>query len=301
MSFWFKNLLVYRLESEWTLSPGGLEAELARHPLQACSALSLQSNGWVNATPEGAMVGNTDHHLLIALGIEKKLLPGSVVKSLTEDKVAEFERSRGFKPGRKAIAQLKEQATTELLPRAFVQRRAMRAWIDPDGRRLIVDSASATRAEILVEELRRALVELPVSLPQTESSPAVRFTEWLSSGRAPAPFSLEDECELTGSDASKPVVRYVRHPLEPDKLRRHFDAGMRTTRLALSWNGRLSFVIDEKFQIKRLRYLDIQEDSDAAAGANVPFEAEFALMASEVGAMLADLEVALGWAPARTL
>lgn len=297
MALWFKNLLYYRLDQEWTLPPGGLEAHLAQRPLQPCTAMSLQSNGWVPPLEDGALVRDFERHLLVALGMEQKLLPGSVVNDLAREKAAAFERSRGFKPGRKMMRDFKEQATSELLPRAFARRRQALAWIDPVARRLVVEGSSPARAEIVVEELRAAIGELPVALPETDPSARVTLTAWLAGGRAPAPFTIEDECELTGSAQTKPVVRYLRHALDQPHIERHLQAGMQVSRLALSWNARISFVVNDKLQLRRVRFLDMAE-----AGAEEParadaFEVAFALMSGELGALLSDLEQALRVGP----
>ena len=74
----FKNLQIYRLAAGWAMSPGGLEEELAKQPLQACSGINLQSSGWVPPR-EAMLVESYQKHLLIALGVEQKLLPSSVV------------------------------------------------------------------------------------------------------------------------------------------------------------------------------------------------------------------------------
>lgn len=297
MALWFKNLVCYQLDRAWTLTPGALEALLAQRPLKPCSAMSLQSNGWIAPIEDGGLVRDLERHLLIALGMEQKLLPSSVVNDEAKLKAQEFERSRGFKPGRKMMKDLKDQAAIELMPRAFARRREVRAWIDPAANRLVVDTASIAQAEILVEELRAALGELAVSIPNADPSPAVTLTQWLTTGAAPSPFMLEDECELTGNDQSKSVVRYLRHPLDNPQIQRHLEAGMHVTRLGLSWNSRISFVLNDKLQLRRLRFLEMEEADDAGSAQADAFEAEFALMSGQLSAMLRDLDRVLGIQP----
>ena len=74
----FKNLQIYRLAAGWAMSPGSLEEELAKRPLWACSGINLQSKGWV-APREAPLVESYQKQLMIALGVEQKLLPSSVV------------------------------------------------------------------------------------------------------------------------------------------------------------------------------------------------------------------------------
>lgn len=296
---WFKNLHIFTLERDWTLAPGALEQVLARQPLQPCPTLSLHSHGWVAPSNTPALVQGLERHLLIALGSEEKLLPAAVINDAAAEHAAEWERSRGMKPGRKLLREFKDRATAELLPRAFVRRRSTLAWIDPGNRRIVVDTASPARAELLTELLRENLGGLALSLPEAKHAPAETMTSWLRTGTAPGRFSLGEECELSGSDGSKPTVRYLRHPLLAKQLRSHFDAGFRASRLALLWNNRISLLVDDKLQIKRVRFLDLEETGHQPSELSPEqrFEAEFALMTGDYALMLDDLQEVFGIKP----
>jgi recombination associated protein RdgC len=64
----------------------------------------------------------------------------------------------------------------------------------------------------------------------------------------------------------------------------------------MTWNDRVSFVLTEQLQIKRLAFLDvIKEESTALADhADEVFDAEFTLMTGELAKLLKDLLNALG-------
>jgi recombination associated protein RdgC len=297
---WFKNLQLFNLDHPWSRTPGSLEERLARHPLAPCPALSLQSKGWVGPGESPALVQSLDRHMLIALGVEQKLLPAAVVNDAAKLKAEDWERQRGFKPGRKLMREFKDRAAAELLPRAFVRRRSTRAWIDPQAGRIVVDSGSPAAAELLVESLRDSVDELAVSLPQSGEAPGAILTAWLAAGRAPGNFELGEECELTGGGDTKAVVRYLRHPLQIAQIKRHLDEGFRVSRLALTWNGRVSLIVNDKLQLKRLNFLDIDENSEAAQelGPEQKFEADFALMTGEYGVLLDELLPLFGAATA---
>ena len=325
MPVWFKNLQLYRLDKEWTLPAGELEEKLAARPLLPCSAMSLESRGWVSPRGDEQLVYGVEKHLMLALGTEQKLLPSSVVNDAVKQRAAEFEKEKGFKPGRKQLRDFKDIVSAELLPRAFSRRnttrapliadlvhqplapgrpalkgqrrvKLVRASVDPVAQRIVVDSSSPTRAEQLIEHLRDTLGELSVSLPQTEISPGQRLTEWLTARAAPGHFDLGEECELTGTDAAKSVVRYLRHSLDAEQIRRHLDEGLKASRLALTWNGRLGLVVSDKLQIKRVKFLEMDEVEEGAAGVDPEraFEAEFLLMAGQCGPMLDELLTSFG-------
>ncbi|MDT0496241.1 recombination-associated protein RdgC [Algiphilus sp. W345] len=293
---WFKNLTLFDLEDEWTLPPAQLEERLAKHPLQPCAAMALESLGWLSPRDNGALVEHQEKHFLITLGHEQKLLPSSVINDVAKEKAEEFEAARGFKPGRKQMRDFKERATVELLPRAFARRRKVHAWVDTGNKRIVVDASSLARAEIVIEQLRDALGHLAVVPPYVDPSPRSTLTQWLEAGRAPQPFALGDECELTTTDNEKSVVRYLRHSLDSEQIQRHLKEGMSVSRLGLQWRDRLSLVVDEKLQLKRVAFLEVDEtaEADNELDADQQFEADFAVMTGELSQLLNDLFVAFG-------
>lgn len=286
-----RNLILYRLPAGWSMTAAALEEKLTPRPLAPCTGLSLQSRGWVAPGPTEALVYSQEQHLLIAMGIEQKLLPAAVVRQTTDAAAVQYERLKGFKPGRKMMRELKDQVTAELLPRAFVRQRKLHAWIDMARGWLVVGSSSPGRAEELVELLRDSLGELAVNLVETDHAPSATLTAWLASGNPPSPFALDDDAELKGSDSSRPTVRYTRHPLEGEtSLARHIQDGKFATRLALTWNERLALVVTERLQILRVKFLAVRDgDDQIAQSPEEQFDADFALMAGELGELIADL------------
>ncbi|PPE75503.1 recombination-associated protein RdgC [Solimonas fluminis] len=293
---WFKNLQVYRLPPGWAMSPGELEEELARQPLTPCMGQNLQSRGWVAPQGEVPLVRSMERQLMIALGTEQKLLPGSVVRQHADERAAQIEQVKGYKPGKKMMREIKDQVIMELLPRAFVRRRSLRAWIDPTGGWLVVDASAPAKAEELVEMLRNTLNgELAVTLLEPAQAPSALMTGWLSSREAPGRFELGDECELCGTDESKPTVRYVRHGLEGEDIRRHITEGKFATKLGLTWNDKVSFVLTEKLQIKKVKFLAVREtENETSDHPEEQFDIDFALMSGELSLLLKDLAEAVG-------
>lgn len=122
------------------------------------------------------------------------------------------------------------------------------------------------------------------------------MTQWLASGEAPYGFTVDQEAVLQSSNDSKASVRYVRHTLEPDDIRRHIAAGKQCIRLALTWSDRVSFVLTENLILKRIAPLDVLTESADSTARNDDerFDSDFALMTGELNNMLVDLVAALG-------
>jgi recombination associated protein RdgC len=288
---WFKNLTVYRLPPDWSWSAAGLEEALARRPLQPCSPLEMRSMGWVAPATDERLLHTVGEHHLVALGVDQKLLPASVVRQEAERRARAQANTQGFPVGRRQLRALKMQVLEELRARALTRRRMTRAWIDPRGGWLVVDSASDRRAEELLETLRDTLGSLAVQKVDTERSPSACMASWLLESDAAGAFSIEQDLELQSAEPAKSTVRYRRHPLDGKDVRAHLTGGKRPTQLGLTWSGRISFILTEKLQIKRIEFLEVapergdEEEIDPVE----QFDLDFAVMAGELAKLISEL------------
>ncbi len=297
---WFKNLQIYRLSDEWHWDNASIAEKLAQGSFRSCGTMDMQSRGWIPPRGnDGELLVSINRQWLFALGIEQKLLPGSVIRQYTQARIDELETQQGYKVGRSQARDLREQITAELLPRAFVNRRIVYVWVDPINRWLVVDAASPVKAEEVLEHLKLSLGDLPLKLLRTKLAPGTAMTGWLAENQAPGAFMIDRDCELRASGEEKAVVRYVRHPLDDkdigNEISRHISIGKAVTRLALTWRDKISFVLTEQLQVKRVAFLDIlkeQAEQQADNGDDL-FEADFALMSGELAPMLSELVAAL--------
>lgn len=293
---WFKNLQIYRLRN-CTIAASQLEEALAMHALQGCGSMDMQSRGWIAPRKDGdALVHALNGQMLVALGVEQKLLPASVINQYAQARADEIEEESGTRPGRKQMREIRERVAEELMPRAFTRRRTTHAWIDPVGGWFVVDAANAAKADELIEALLKSVPDLSLALVKTQASPSSAMTGWLAAGEAPGGFTIDRDCELRAPGEEKSTVRYVRHPLESEQIRNHIEAGKQVTRLAMTWGDRISFVLHENLQVKRLAFLDIlkEQSEQNAETAAEQFDADFAIMAGELARFLPDLVEALG-------
>jgi recombination associated protein RdgC len=291
----FKNLMVYRLAPDWSATPAQAEAALQQAAFVECGATQARSAGWVppRDTAHGPLLEIVDGQWLMALTVEYKVLPGAVLRRHAEAMAARIEQASGRKPGKKQMRELKDQAQLDLLPQAFTKRATLRVWIAPAERRLMIDAGSAAKADEVLSQLGQSLAGLGAMQIHTALSPAAAMADWLVSGEPPAGFSVDRDCELKAADGEKPVVRYARHALDIAEVRGHIQAGKQPTRLALSWNGRVSFVLTETMQIKRLAFLGGVFEG-RPANQDEAFDADAAIATGELAALIGDLVDALG-------
>jgi recombination associated protein RdgC len=298
---WFKNIYLYRLENDFTLSPEELHDALLKKAFTPCAATQRESLGWVSPLGKNSemLTHAANGYILLTMARQERLLPASVIREEMEEKVAEIEAKEDRKVSRKEKKEMRENLEFELLPRAFTRTQKIDAWISPRHQGagwLVVNTPSAPRAEALSELLRKTLGSLPLALPETEVVPTVAMSKWLKDGVLPVPFELALECELKSEGDEKSVVAFRKHELLTDEVQANLDAGKVVSRLGMVWDNKISFLLTEDLQIRKLRFLDVLEeqlqDSDPQTHEE-HLDIEFALMTGEVSAMLGDLFKAL--------
>ena len=283
---WFKNLILYRLKT-WNVNAEILEQGLTKLALQPCSGLDMQTRGWVPPKADTeALVHSFGPQMLISLGVEKKLLPATVINQFAKAKAADIEEQQGYKPGRKQMKEIKEQVTDDLLPRAFAIRRKSYAWIDPVGGWMVVDAASTAKAEEIMEMLHKAVDGIAFAPVMTQTSPVAAMTGWLSGNPLPANFTIDQDCELRSRGESGATVRYVRHSLDEEEVMKHIRGGKEATRLGLTWADRISFVLQENLQLKRIAPLDLLKEQAGEQEQDDSFDTDFVIMSGELRKMI---------------
>ena len=293
----FKSLILYRIGAEMPASADALEADLERAQFAPCAPTEPLSAGFVapRGHAHGALVEVVDGQWIIRLQTEQRLLPPSVIADRVEELCAHIEDQTGRKPGKKALKDLKEQATHELLPQAFTRRRSMLCWIDPETKLLAVDAASGGRADEFASLLIKTIsVPMNLHLMQSAETPSACMAAWLMDGEPPADFNIDRESELKSEDESKSVVRYQRHALDIDEVRQHLQAGKRPTRLAMTWRDRVSFLLTDELQLRKINFLDLCFEGRATPEKDDAFDADVALATGELRELIPALIEALG-------
>ncbi|GAB4211892.1 MAG: recombination-associated protein RdgC [Rhodoferax sp.] len=291
----FKNLILYRLAQRCTADLAELDQRLQAQRFLPGGASQEKSLGWVEPRGQahGPLVESVAGQWIFRLKLESRTVPAAVVQREADARAAQIEASTGRRPGRKELRDIKDDVRMQLLPQAFAKESRLRIWLDPQTRWLVLDVSSQTLADEAMALLLQALPDVAPALIHTQTSPATAMAEWLTSQEPPAGFSIDRECELKAADESKAVVRYARHRLDIDEVQQHIREGKMPTRLALTWDDRVSFVLTEGLQIKKLTFLDgVFEDGSRPKSDD--FDADVALSTGELQRLLPDLLAALG-------
>lgn len=299
---WFKNLTLFRITPPFEFDPASLLARMEAHVFQPCAAGDAFREGWT--APLGSIDAPLLHasqgFLMMTLRREEKVIPGGALRERVAKRVAELEAVELRPLNRKAREALREEVLNEMLTLAFTQSRRTSAFIDPRSGLLFVDTASSRRAEDLIAHLRKTLDGFPVRPLVLNERPAHVMTRWLLEGNLPLDLSFDTACELKSPDLEGATVKVARQDLSAPEMTHHLEAGKEVSRLALVFEERLGFVLDEALVLRRLRFLETPEmkigshSEDPAA----QFDAEFVLMALELTRLVPHLTTWFGGEPA---
>lgn len=292
----FSAATLYRMVCGVPLQQSVLEESLSKSPFTPTGPTEQHRSGWVppRGIEHGPLVESIGGHLFVRLRTEVRRVPGHAVKRRADEIAEQIEQQTGRKPGKKQFKELKEQALLELLPMAITSQFDTMAWIDQKAKVLVVDSVTPGKVDDFVTHLVKELDgEASLGLLNTQMSPAAAMSHWLGTGEAPYQFSIDRDCIMKSPDEMKSVVRYSRHALDTDEVKRHIQAGKVATHLALTWRDRVSFILTEAGHLKKLAFLDVVFDAKAT-GEQEAFDADCAILSGEMGQLIPDLLEALG-------
>jgi recombination associated protein RdgC len=297
----FKNVILYKIAPQWAPEATKIEEALQAGHFVECGASQEKSVGWIEPRGEahGPLLEVVAQQWILKLMVETRALPASVVNRKAQERVAQIEAATGRKPGKKETRDIKDDLRLELLPMAFTKQSSVLIWINRQDEYLLIDAASQARADEVVTLLVQILPGLALTLVNTKLSPSAAMADWLVTQEAPAGFSVDRECELKAADESKAVVRYARHRLDTDEVKQHIEGGKMPTRLALTWAERVSFVLTQDLQLKKLAFLEVVFEG-ASTGKDDGFDGDVAIATGELVKLLPDVLEALGGEAALT-
>ncbi|WP_101757651.1 recombination-associated protein RdgC [Oceanicoccus sp. KOV_DT_Chl] len=296
---WFKNLQVYRFTKPFDLSADALAGQLEPKAFQPCGSQDVSRYGWVPplGQPDAEYVHVTSGYIMICAKKQDKVLPAAVVNEALAERVATIQNQEGRGVGRKERQTLKEDITFELLPRAFARSSLQFAYISPHEGLLVVNSASAKRAEELISFLRDSIGSVPVIPLTANNVPQHTMTAWLNAGQIPAQFELGHECELRDPSDEGGVIRCKHQDLSSAEINSHLKSGMYVSKLGLCWKGGISFLLDDQLAIKRLSFDDLIQEKAAQVetqDAADQFDVDFSIMSLELKGLIAAITDAFG-------
>lgn len=281
---WFKNLIIYDFQQAFSLSLDNLQTRLDNVSFRPCGDYEWASMGWIPPVPQESesLVYAANECFMFCARKQEKILPPAVIRDFVADKIAQIEAEEHRKVNKREKNNIKEQITMDLLPRAFPRNSELAAYLDMKNQWLVIDTASRKKAEEFVSLLRKTLGSLPVTPPHTLKSPATVMTNWLDAQELPQDFEFGEDCKLVAEEGESVTCKQL--DLTSSEVIQHVKTGKLVQNLALHWQEKIEFILDEELIIKRLKFSDIVEerlDEDSSG--------DFSIMTLEIANFLPKL------------
>jgi len=267
-SKWFKNLQIYCFRQPVTLTVASLQEKLSQSPFHPAGQLEWSSMGWVPPSEESdALVFPVSHTLFFTARRQDKILPSSVIRDFVQERIEHIESEQLRKVGKREKNEIKDQIIAELLPRALPRNSEITAYIDTKNGWLIVNTSSRKKAEDVISLLRMDVGDLSLILPELNTSPMRSMTQWLTTRDLPSQFELGEDCKLIADEGESVTCKQL--DLLSKEVTEHLNAGKLVQYLALQWQNKLAFVLDDEFSVRRVEFLEINEESTDDMYANL--------------------------------
>lgn len=294
-----KNARIYRLSATLPVTAETLEQALSEFkitPLCAQEAVKTGFSQPLHASIKPLVTELLNGVLVVAVKRIEKILPAAVIAEEMQPKVDALEQEKGRPLTRKEKQELKEELQQSLLPRAFSRSTITRAYIDMAGNQIIVDTASANKAEDVLALLRKAIGSLP-ALPWLDNHKLnSQLQLWVQSKALPLEFNLGDAAQFKAPDEEGAKARFDNHLLTADEVQSHLQDKL-VTKLQLSKPDVCTFTITDDGAITGIKWheaLTSQNDEMGYEDLQARIEADMYLLTTELRRVLAAIQGVIG-------
>uniref|UniRef100_UPI004047BECB recombination-associated protein RdgC n=1 Tax=Rheinheimera sp. TaxID=1869214 RepID=UPI004047BECB len=282
-----KNARIYRLSSPLPVTAESLEQALAEFKARPLSAQEFTHTGFcqpLHSSIKPLVTQLLNGVLVVAVKTTQKILPAAVIAEEMQPLVTAAEQEKGRPLSRKEKQQLKEEIQLSLLPRAFSRSSVTRAYIDMAGNQIIVDTASASKAEDVLALLRKAIGTLP-ALPWLDNHKLnSQLQLWLQNKSLPAEFTLGHNAQLKAPDEEGAKAAFKDHLLTHDEVQAHLQDKL-VTQLQLSKAEVCTFTMRDDGAITGIKWGDVITSTNDEMGyedLQAIMEADLCLLTSEL-------------------
>lgn len=287
-----KNATIYKISP---FAFDDLEHALSTLVFAPTGPTQEKAMGWVPPRGEehGALVESNSGALVFQLKVETRKVPAATLADELAKACKHIEATTGRKPGKKEKRDLKEEVVLGLLPKAFPVQKTVLCIAD--GNRLFLGTTSTALADDVLTALVRCGDDASTEPLHTAMSPTTAMARWLAEQEAPTGFEIGRACELKAADESSAKVRYTNHPLLTEEVQTHIVQGKYPTSLALTFDDRISFVLTDGMQLKKIDFADEVMAQSKENGLNPgDFDGSMVIAIGELRALMPDLLAALG-------
>jgi recombination associated protein RdgC len=288
---WLKAITCLNLTDFPNMSAEQLAEKLEAQRFVPCTSLERERHGFTPAFEQESLVRKVKDVFWLQIMSEVKPVPGSVVKRLLRERITKIEQDEGRKVGRKEQKELKELVTEELVSKAVPVQSVLTVMLDPTANMMVVSSTSTKKVELATTLLLRCLDNLNAKRMQFAKTIQGQMSALLLDEDSSV-FKTDSSLVLKGNGSPAATVRFAEHSLAGPEVITHLNAGLRPVALELDWKERLSFILTDNFEIKKLTFLELVTSDFESAKPEDPDElidAMLMIQTGELREMVAEL------------
>ena len=293
LDMWFKNIHYYQCLETIPYDAEALVDALEDMVFEPCAKMLPLSLGWVPPMPNmntAPLVHAANGILMFCLQIEEKVIPASVVREETQQRVKDIQEQQHRIVAKRERLALKEDVYHQLVTQAFSKYSRIYAYFDTQTQCLVIDTSSTKRAEQVTEILRKSLGHCKLAVADTEHLSSL-MTAWLQQS-IPENFTVSSACVLQNTSDEKSLVRCQRQDLFSPHVQGFLKEGSQVIQLALSWQDQIEFVLKHDFTVSQIRFLESLQDLANHGDHETPeqrFDTDVVLMTESLRLFLKDL------------
>lgn len=296
---WFKNAIIYQLNSDSLLDKAVIEEALKSAPFTPCGNLDTSKTGWVspyNDNNNEDYIVDMQGHLLLRIKKESKILPAPVIKQALLEKIDKQEQALSRKLTKNEKATLKDEVMIDLMPRAFSKYNHYWLWIDTHNKRIVIDCSSFKQAEDILAILRKQLGALALTPLSIDNPLEQVMTTWVKEKLNFAPFLLGDQAELKDPLEGNGIISCKNQDITSDEMLVHFESGKWISKIKIIDERGVNFIVNSDLTLKRIKFDSAILDENEDIGSDEMdkrLEADFFIMANTLANTINDFYITI--------
>lgn len=273
------------------LHSANLQAAIPEPTARDPGGFEWSAAGWTqpDVFKEGPVFVGAENTRVLNFQVRERVLPSKVIKQTLARQIEAAERRQGYKPGRKQIAEMKDEVVNALLPTAFIKPSDTTVVLIGDY--LLIGAASARMVDRVIAALRSAYQDETLNLHAiAKGRPVEKWMKGLllDGTTLSGDFNLGKTVALKGD--GKGTARFKDMDLERSEIQKHVIEGMWPVQIAVEYGERMHFVMTDQMVLRSIKFSDLvmsreENEEDAAA----EFDGTVALVCGEMRQMLDKL------------
>lgn len=285
-----KKLIVYTLGGNSNLEE--LDQNILKNvAFTPCGPLDTIKTGFVSPLDGDSLILRIGNHSLLRVKTESKVIPDSVVKKKTAEKIKLFEDKNARKAHKTERQTLKDEVLTELLQIAFTKDQITNVWINHADNFIAIETSSFKRSEDILSIIRKELGALAVRPLSVEYPIQTTFKNWLCNDSAPTNFFIHNDAVLEDPLEMGGKIKLIDENLTSDEVKSYLNAAHTVKSLSFSYQQRTIFTVNDQLVFSKISYspemIEKNNDIDQSDREKI-ITANFVLVTNELASLIKE-------------